>query len=129
MGAQRCRARRAQLAAAYKPQEWTSRIRRIFRVARGGIVGAARTGSGGVVAAHQPNAGRAAHRATRSHHLRLAGLGTVKLLPPDQLVYLGGVGALVALGLLERPVATLCGSPTNNDAHAHLKVTGPAHRN
>jgi len=37
-------------------------------------------------------------------------LGTLVLPPPDQLAYLGGVTALVALGLLEWPVAALLGA-------------------
>jgi hypothetical protein len=53
-----------------------------------------------------PGAHRAAADTTDSNSLRvtLPLLGTVSLPPPGQLAYLGGVGALVALELIEWPV-------------------------
>ena len=49
----------------------------------------------------------ATHRNTL--HLSVPGLGQVTLPPTDQLAYLGGIGALVALGVLEWPVGALLG--------------------
>jgi hypothetical protein len=53
-------------------------------------------------------AGRdAAQQVTKRQDLRitLPGLGTITLGPPDQLAYLAGIGALVALEIIEWPLA------------------------
>jgi hypothetical protein len=59
-----------------------------------------------------PRARRAAHSAAHrnSLHLDIPLLGTVALPPPDQLAYLGGITALVAVGILEWPIAALIGA-------------------
>jgi hypothetical protein len=59
-----------------------------------------------------PRGRRAAHHATHRHspQLDLPLLGTVTLPPPDQLAYLAGITALVAVGILEWPVAALLGA-------------------
>lgn len=50
---------------------------------------------------------RAAERATDQNSLRVTAplIGTVDLLPTEQLAYYGGVGLLAAVGILEWPVA------------------------
>jgi hypothetical protein len=55
---------------------------------------------------------RAAHKATHRNamHVTVPVLGQVALPPAEQLAYLGGIGALVALGLLEWPVGALLGA-------------------
>lgn len=53
-------------------------------------------------------ADRVAHR--NSLHLDLPWIGSVALPPPDQLAYLGGITTLVAVGILEWPVAALIGA-------------------
>jgi hypothetical protein len=53
----------------------------------------------------------AAHAKTRNTlHLDMPVIGTVTLPPPDQLAYLAGIAALVAIGCVEWPVAALLGA-------------------
>jgi hypothetical protein len=53
---------------------------------------------------------RAAEQVTgRGGRVELPVVGTVTLPPSDQLAFLGGVAALVALGLVDWPVGVLLG--------------------
>jgi hypothetical protein len=52
-------------------------------------------------------ASKAQHR--NSLHVTVPVLGRVALPPPEQLAYLGGLGTLAVVGLLEWPVAAVLG--------------------
>lgn len=52
-------------------------------------------------------ASKAAHR--NALHVTVPVLGPVALPPPEQLAYLGGLGTLAVVGLLEWPVAAVLG--------------------
>jgi hypothetical protein len=52
-------------------------------------------------------AGTATHRNTL--HVTMPVLGQITLPPANQLAFLGGLGALVALGVLEWPVGAVLG--------------------
>ena len=64
------------------------------------------------LAAHRRILGRrAAQEATEKNSSRVTVplIGTITLPPPDQLAYMGGIAALVALEVIEWPVAlALC---------------------
>lgn len=70
------------------------------------------THRGGVADGEHPRGRHAAHRAAHrnSLHLDLPFVGSVALPPPDQLAYLGGITTLVAVGILEWPIAALLGA-------------------
>jgi hypothetical protein len=56
------------------------------------------------------SAKRAAEQVTRCGRLELPLVGSVPMPPADQLAFLGGVATLVALGVVEWPVAVLLGA-------------------
>ena len=66
----------------------------------------------------------AAERAVQrdSLHLQLPVVGGVRLLPPEQIAFLGGVTALAIIGLLEWPVAVLLGVGHGLAMRQHNKV-------
>jgi hypothetical protein len=65
---------------------------------------------------------RAAERVTgRGSRVELPVVGTVTLPPSDQLAFVGGVAALVALGLVDWPVGVLLGV-------GHLLAAGRSNR-
>lgn len=45
--------------------------------------------------------------AENSTHLSLPGIGQLRLPPPDQLAFLGGIAALAVMGMVEWPVAAV----------------------
>ena len=63
--------------------------------------------SGGPAHASRPRGRKAAEQATgkNSLQLRVPGVGTLTLPPPDQLAFLAGIAALAALEIVEWPVA------------------------
>ena len=57
----------------------------------------------------KPAGQRAAERVRKRHDLciNVPGLGTIDLGPPDQLAYLAGIATLVALEIIEWPLACI----------------------
>lgn len=52
----------------------------------------------------------------------LPGLGSVQLPPPDVLAWFGGLGALVALGIMEWPIAVAIGTGHLLAQQHHLRL-------
>ncbi|GAA3787428.1 hypothetical protein ACFS5L_05210 [Streptomyces phyllanthi] len=79
----------------------------------------ARPVQSGAPGADTRTAGAAADRAVGHHAVHLDAFGTrLELPPPEQLAFLGGVGALVCLEILEWPVALVL-AVGHQLAHSH----------
>ena len=67
--------------------------------------------------------------AQNSIHVEVPGVGRIELPPPDQLVFLGGIAALVVLQIIEWPVAAVLAVGhvlAHNRHHALLRDFGEA---
>ena len=72
-----------------------------------------RTGDSATTAGHSGTATCAATCAATQHHstkVTMPFLGTVQLPAADELAFLGGVGVLAVVGVIEWPVAVILGA-------------------